>query len=89
MIGTELDRVVVNGTGADGQPLGIVPGAATYGITSTAIGAVASWAAFRTEVVAFMEANAITSASQVNLAFNPAIWADLDEALISGTAVSE
>lgn len=89
VIGTELDRVVVNGTGADGQPLGIIPGAVGYGITSTAIGAIATWAAFRTEVVAFMEANAITSASQVNLAFNPAIWADLDEALIAGTAVSE
>lgn len=89
VISTELDRVVVNGTGATGQPLGIIPGATTYGITSTAIGAIATWAAFRTEVVAFMEANAITSASQVNLAFNPAIWADLDEALITGTAVSE
>mgnify|MGYP005991935937 CR=1 FL=1 len=88
-IGTELDRVVINGSGASGQPLGFIPGAATYGITSTAIGAVATWAAFRAEIVAFMEANAITSASQVNLAFDPTIWADLDEALISGTAVSE
>ncbi len=89
VIGAELDRVVVNGSGAAGEPLGIVPGAATYGIVSTAIGAAASWAAFRAEVVAFMEVNAITSASQINLAFDPAIWADLDEALIAGTAVSE
>lgn len=89
VIGTELDRVVVNGSGAAGQPLGIIPGAATYGITSTAVGAAAIWAAFRAEVVSFMEANAITSASQVNLGFDPAIWAELDEALISGTAVSE
>lgn len=89
VIGTELDRVVVNGSGAAGQPLGIIPGAATYGIDSTDVGAAATWAAFREEVVAFMEANAITSASQVNLAFPPAIWADLDEALIAGTAVSE
>jgi HK97 family phage major capsid protein len=88
-IATELDRVVINGTGANGQPLGIIPGAATYGFTSTPIGEAASWAAFRAEVVAFMEANAIASASQVNLAFTPAIWSDLDEALISGTAVSE
>jgi HK97 family phage major capsid protein len=89
VIGTELDRVVVSGTGANGQPLGTIPGAVTYGIDSTAIGAAATWAAFRTEVVAFMEANAISSASQVNLALTPAIWSDLDEALISGTAVSE
>lgn len=89
VIGAELDRVVINGSGAYGEPLGIIPGAATYGITSTAIGAAASWAAFRAEVVAFMEANAISSASAVNLAFTPAIWSDLDEALIAGTAVSE
>lgn len=89
VIGTELDRVVINGGGAAGEPLGIIPGAATYGISETAIGAAASWAAFRAEVVAFMEANAITSASQVNLGFDPAIWAELDDTLIAGTAVSE
>lgn len=89
VIGTEIDRVVINGTGAAGQPLGIIPGAVTYGITSTAVGAAATWAAFRSEIVAFMQANAITSAGQVNLAFDPAIWAELDDTLISGTAVSE
>lgn len=88
-IGAELDRAVLLGTGANGQPLGIIPGAATYGITSTAVGAAASWAAFRAEVVAFMQANQITSASGVNLAFDPEIWAELDGALIAGTAVSE
>lgn len=89
VIGTELDRVVINGSGAAGQPLGIIPGAAAYGITSTAVGAAATWAAFRAQIVAFMEANAITSASQVNLAFDPGIWAELDDDLIAGTAVSE
>lgn len=88
VIGAELDRVVISGAGG-AEPLGIVPGAATYGIPSTAVGAAAAWAAFRAEVVAFMEANAITSPSQVNLAFNPQIWADLDDALIAGTAVSQ
>ncbi|WP_017998085.1 phage major capsid protein [Paracoccus sp. N5] len=88
-IAAELDRVVINGTGAAGQPLGIIPGAATYGITSTPVGATATWATFRAQIVAFMEANAITSASQVNLGFDPAIWAELDDALITGTAVSE
>ncbi|WP_045393657.1 phage major capsid protein [Falsirhodobacter sp. alg1] len=88
-IGAELDRAVLMGTGADGQPLGIIPGAATYGIASTAVGAAASWAAFRAEVVAFMQANAITGASDVSMAFDPATWAELDETLIAGTAVSE
>lgn len=88
-VGAELDRAVLMGTGENGQPLGIVPGAAAYGITSTAVAAAASWAAFRAEVVAFMQANAINSASGVNLAFDPEIWADLDDTLILGTAVSE
>lgn len=89
VIGAEIDRMVINGSGAAGEPLGIIPGAATYGITSTAVGAAATWGAFRAEVVAFMAANAITSPSQVKLAFPPAIWSDLDDTLITGTAVSE
>lgn len=88
-VGAELDRAVLMGTGADGQPLGIVPGAVTYGIASTAVGAAASWSAFRAEVVAFMQANAISAATGVNMAFDPAIWAELDDTLIAGTAVSE
>ncbi|WP_423212650.1 phage major capsid protein [Paracoccus yeei] len=88
-IAAELDRVVINGSGAAGEPLGIVPGATEYGIPVTAVGATATWAAFRAQVVAFMQANAITSANQVNLGFDPAIWAELDDALITGTAVSE
>ncbi|WP_313138114.1 phage major capsid protein [Paracoccus jeotgali] len=89
VIGAELDRIVINGSGAAGEPLGIIPGATAYGIPSTAVGAAASWAAFRTQIVAFMEANAITSPGQVNMVFDPSIWADLDAALIAGTATSE
>src|SRR5690625_1052175 len=89
VIAEELDRIVISGTGANGQPLGLIPGASTYGIESTPAGAAASWAAFRAEIVAFMEANAITSAGAVNLGIPPAIWADLDDDLISGTAVSQ
>ena len=89
VIATELDRVTINGSGTGGEPLGIIPGAATYGIAVTAVDAAAIWARFRTQVVAFMEANAITSPSQVNLAFDPTIWSDLDDLLISGSAVSE
>ncbi|MTD99931.1 phage major capsid protein [Paracoccus sp. YIM 132242] len=89
VIGAELDRVVINGSGAAGQPLGIIPGAAAYGIASTSVGDTASWAAFRAQIVAFMQANAITSASQINLGFAPTIWAELDDALVGGTATSE
>lgn len=89
-IATALDTAIINGTGADGEPLGIIPGAATYGITDTDMSAATvDWAAFRAEVVAFMNANAISAASMVKLSLPPALWADLDDALITGTAVSE
>jgi len=79
VIGVELDRVTINGSGAAGQPLGIIPGATAYGITSTAVGERATWAAFRAQIVAFMQANAINSPSEVNVAFDPAIWSELDD----------
>lgn len=88
-IATALDNAVINGTGSTGQPLGLIPGAVTYGITATDVASLATWAAFRAEVIAFMEANAITDPAQVRVAFPPAIWGGLDNALISGTAVSE
>ncbi|SFN36137.1 phage major capsid protein, HK97 family, partial [Thioclava dalianensis] len=88
-IGSTLDAAVFTGTGADGEPLGIIPGAASYGITSTDVGAAATWAAIRDEVIAFLQGNTASSPSDVRIAFGPTVWGDLDDALISGTAVSE
>ena len=84
-----MDAAVFLGTGANGQPLGIIPGAATYGITSTAIGAVATWAVFRAAVTRFMLANAAGSPDAVKLLLRPEIWNYMDGVLITGTAVSE
>lgn len=65
-IGTELDRAILLGSGAAGQPLGVITGAATYGITDTdMVAAAPTWTAFKAEVIAFMQANAITDPSQV------------------------
>ena len=88
-ISQEVDRVVFQGTGADGQPLGLFTGAATYGIEQTAIDAAASWSAFRAAVVEFMTANAAAGPDAVKLLLRPEVWAALDDNLISGTAVSE
>lgn len=85
----ELDRAIIMGSGTNGEPLGIVPGAATYGISTTAVGAAASWAAFRAAAVAFMDGNFVKSPGDIRMGFNPEIWAELDDALISGTAVSQ
>ena len=84
-----LDNAVFLGTGANGQPLGVITGQSTYGITSTDAAALASWSAFRAAVVRFMTANAAGSPNAVRALIRPELWALLDETLVSGTAVSE
>ncbi len=88
-MGMAMDKAVFLGTGADGQPLGIIPGAVTYGITSTAVTAAASWAAFRAAVVRFMAGNAAGSPAAVKAMIRPEVWAFMDDQLITNTAVSE
>ena len=88
-MGQAMDQAVFLGTGADGQPLGVIEGAATYGIDATAVDATASWAAFRAEVAAFMAANAAGGPGAVRGMIRPELWSFLDGELITGTAVSE
>ncbi len=88
-INVAMDAAIFRGTGADGQPLGVIAGAATYGITATAINAASTWSAFRAAIVRFMIANAATSPGEIRLLIRPEIWSALDGALISGTADSE
>lgn len=82
-----IDKAVFLGAGSSGEPAGILVG--SYSITSTAISAAASWAAFRGAVKRFMIANAANSPSDVKLLLRPEVWDDMDDTLIDGTAVSE
>lgn len=84
----ETDRVIFLGSGSGGEPLGIFPGASSYGITETAIDAAASYAAFRAAVVRFMTANAASGPGAVNLLLRPEVFDSMDE-LIAGLAISE
>jgi HK97 family phage major capsid protein len=88
-IAVELDKATFLGTGATGQPSGVIAKAADYGITSTDAAAMATWGAFRAAVVRFMTANAAGSPSAVRGLIRPELWALLDETLITNTAVSE
>lgn len=93
-IGVALDKAVFLGTGSDGQPLGVIPGSSSDGstghnIVSVAVADPADWAAFRAAVVAFMAANAASGPGSVKALIRPELWAWLDGALITGTAVSE
>lgn len=84
-----MDKAAFLGAGSSGEPLGLIPGVATYGITSTSIAAAATWAAVRAAIVRFMTNNAATSPGAIKMLSRPELWAKLDGTLISGTAVSE
>ncbi|MEM1430144.1 MAG: phage major capsid protein, partial [Pseudomonadota bacterium] len=73
-MGAAIDQAAFLGTGANGQPLGVIAGAATYGITSTAVDALAEWAAFRAGVTRFMTGNAANAPGQVRALVRPELW---------------
>lgn len=81
-MGSAMDQAVFLGTGADGQPLGVISGAATYGITVQAVDALATWAAFRTGVTAFLVANAAAGPSAVRAMIRPELYDYLDGILV-------
>ena len=85
----ELDRATFLGSGADGQPLGVITGAATYEISQVNVGAPASWSALRSAVTRFMTRNTAGSPGAVRSMIRPELWDFLDGQLIPGTAVSE
>ena len=74
-IGAELDRAILVGDGLDGEPTGLVELASGTGDWA------ATWPAVRTEIIAFMTANAISDPSAVRMAITPEMWADLDDAI--------
>jgi len=85
-----LDKAVFLGSGANGEPLGIIPGAATYGINSTDAAAAASYALFRAAAIRFMLNNAAASPADVRLLMRPEVWGDLDGAIFdSGSGITE
>jgi HK97 family phage major capsid protein len=82
----EMDRVVFQGLGTDGEPLGVVYGADTYGITETPIGDAPTWGIFRAAVVRFMTRNAVSAPSQIRVLARPEVWDDLDAQAASTAA---
>jgi HK97 family phage major capsid protein len=72
----ETDRAIFLGAGSSGEPLGIFPGASTYGITETAINAAADFEMVIDALTRFMVASAATPGS-INLMIRPETWAKL------------
>lgn len=88
-IADKLDDAAFNGSGASGQPLGVIAGASTYGITETSAGA-PTWADFRAAIARFMAANAVGGPAAVKVGIRPETWNTLDGTLFdSGSGVTE
>jgi HK97 family phage major capsid protein len=85
-IGMALDKAVFLGSGSNGQPLGAITGYATYGITATDAGALASWASIRSAVTRFMVGNAANGPGGVRLLGRPELYDYLDGVLFLETA---
>jgi HK97 family phage major capsid protein len=84
-----LDAGVFNGSGASGQPLGVIAGQATYGYGTTAISAAATAGVFRTVAATFMGANSANGPADVKVLTHPQAWTFMDGSLITNTAVSQ
>ena len=74
----ELDRAIFLGTGANGQPLGVIAGASTYGINDNDLSAQPTYADFLAEVVAFMSGNLVTSPNQIRTLMRPEMFGYLE-----------
>lgn len=86
----EMDRVVFLGSGSAGEPLGVVAGAATYGISSTPVSASATWGAFRGRVTQFMTGNAASGPGSVRALVRHELWDFMDDAeAFTGTGITE
>jgi HK97 family phage major capsid protein len=89
-IGQAMDAAAFNGAGASGEPLGVISGAATYGIVETAVAATASVAAFRAAVAAFMADNAASGGGAVRAMIRPELWSFLDGTMFdAGSGLTE
>ena len=89
-IGQAMDQAVFLGAGSSGEPLGVITGASTYGITETAVSAAASWSAFRAAVTTFLTNNAAGSPAAVRALIRPEVWDTLEDTIFdSGSGVTE
>ncbi|MGC9420269.1 MAG: phage major capsid protein [Rhodovulum sp.] len=88
-MGAALDQAIFLGTGANGQPLGVIAGASTYGINETDLSAVPSYSDFLAEIVAFMSANTITSPGQVRTLMRPELFGYLEGQVNADLQMSE
>ncbi|MEM6957285.1 MAG: phage major capsid protein, partial [Myxococcota bacterium] len=74
-----MDAAVFLGSGSSGEPTGILPGAASFGITETAIDAAPDFEMIIDAIARFMIANAAVPGT-INALIRPEVWALLMKA---------
>lgn len=81
-----LDQAVFLGSGASGQPTGIIINGST---PTTAVDATADYAAFRAAAVQFMVDNIVGGFDGIRILTRPEILNIMDDAVLTGTAETE
>ena len=89
-IGEAMDAAVFQGSGASGQPTGILNLTVTPAIVTTTGVDLTAYGAYRDGANRLMDSNAINTPGAARILITPTIWGDLDgDTLISGTSDSQ
>lgn len=84
-----VDRAVFTGSGASGEPTGVIALAASGGITETDVSAVASYSIFKSAARRMMDNNAAMQLNSLRWLIRPLTYSILDGAVLTGTSDAE
>lgn len=84
-----VDRAVFTGSGASGEPTGLIALAASVGITETDVSAVASYSIFKSAARRMMDANAAMQLNSLRWLIRPLTYSILDGTVLTGTSDAE
>ncbi len=88
-IGEAMDAAIFQGSGANGQPTGVLNLVVTPAISSTDVSAEASYDLFKDAVRRLMDNNAAMGPGSARVLIRPLTWSILEGPVLSGTAETE
>jgi len=84
-----VDRAVFTGSGASGEPTGVIALAASVGITETDVSALASYSIFKNAARRMMDNNAAMQLNSLRWLIRPLTYSILDGTVLTGTSDAE
>lgn len=84
-----VDRAVFTGSGASGEPTGVIALAASVGITETDVSAIASYSIFKSAARRMMDNNAAMQLNSLRWLIRPLTYSILDGTVLTGTSDAE